>query len=134
MYNSTDILKMLNEGKTVDEIAKSFTNALNEAQKKKEEESKACLRRKTQIKDMEEILDSIISYITKYYPNLPVEELKEALDAEEIVDSMEELVKEFKNLSKTLESLTSTPAAKTKKTAPSSYPIDFDAFFKKYGL
>ena len=67
MYNINDILAQLQGGKSADEIAKSFTDALNAAIQKQNE---ADARRKAKICDMTNLIEDIIDFISEYYPEV----------------------------------------------------------------
>ena len=64
MYSEQDILKLMREGRSADEIAEAFTKSLNAAmntyRKEKEENAKA--------KEEASIANSINSYLKKHYP------------------------------------------------------------------
>ena len=70
MIDTKDILGMMAEGKTAEDIAKMMADALNEATRIQEEEKKkdAVLAQKKI--DAEDLADALIVFIDDYYPDL----------------------------------------------------------------
>ena len=70
MIDTKDILGMLAEGKTAEDIAKMMADALNEATRIQEEEKKkdAVLAQKKI--DAEDLADALVVFIDDYYPDL----------------------------------------------------------------
>ena len=116
MYNAETIMSLLNEGMTAEEIAKSFTEALNKAvQEKKEADS----LKNHKHADMKSLLEDVLIYINTYHPNI-LPEVKEIDD-----DDVDELIKAFDDVVPQLETLADMvkelPAVRKVKikTAPS---------------
>lgn len=85
MYNMNDILAQLQGGQSAEEIAKSFTDALNAAIQKQNEVD---ARRKAKISDMANLIDDIIDFISEYYPEV----LPEDADLDISEDDVAELI------------------------------------------
>jgi len=146
-YNSNDILKMIQEGKSVDDIAKEFTAALNEAKKideakraeaKEEEARKKVQERADKIADMGKMKDAIAAYIKRWYPNLAAQYKDIDITAEDLVDLVDETVAEmreafsmFGNFAHMLKPGNATLSIKTDK---SNLDNVFDTFFKNNGI
>lgn len=64
MYSEQDILKLMREGCSADEIAESFTKSLNAAMDTYRKEEKENIKAEEETS----IADSINSYLKKYYP------------------------------------------------------------------
>ena len=64
MYSEQDILKLMREGRSADEIAKDFTKALNAAMNAYRKEEEENIRTEEEAS----IATSITSYLKKYYP------------------------------------------------------------------
>lgn len=70
MIDTKDILSMMAEGKTAEEIAKMMADALNEATRIQEEEkNKEAVLAQKKI-DAEDLADALIVFIDDYYPDL----------------------------------------------------------------
>ena len=119
------ITSLLNEGRSIDDIAGEFTRALNEA-KKRDEERKAAEAQKEKErveKEKQEWLHSILrdicDYIAKFYPELA--DVVDEMDAQALADSSKTLaemietyvINPFRLLVKKEEK---TPSVDTKKT------------------
>ncbi len=111
MYDMNTILKAMAEGKTADDLAKEFSDALNaaNAEIKRQEEEKT-LAKNLKIERLAKIIEDICSYVLNYYadalPNEIIDELNgsspesyiesaKEVDAliEEIVPSLPMLIK-----------------------------------------
>ena len=69
MIDTKDILGMMAEGKTAEDIAKMMADALNEATRIQEEEKKDAVLAQKKI-DAEDLADALIVFIDDYYPDL----------------------------------------------------------------
>lgn len=121
MYSVENIMSLLHEGMTAEEIAKSFTEALNKAvQEKKEIDT----RKYQKHADMKSLLEDVLIYINTYHPNV-LPEVKEVDD-----DDVDELIKAFDDVVPQLETLADMvkelPAVRKVKirTAPSAQAAD----------
>ena len=109
MYNMNDILAQLQSGQSAEEIAKSFTDALNAAIQKQNE---ADARRKAKISDMANLIDDIIDFISKYYPEVLPEDADLDISEDAITELIDELDTAIPQLLKDLEKLTAKPISK----------------------
>lgn len=114
-YNPESILALLEKGKTSDDLAKEFTDALNSAlalQEKKEKEKAAAeearakekaaaeAKRKQQKADTEALVDHFHSYFEEYYPEV---KFKGDFTAAKLIDLIEGFInveKAFKDMPK----------------------------------
>lgn len=127
-YNIDDILALLNKGMTADEIAESFTNALNSAIK----ENEANNQKKEKIADADNLVKALNDFIKKYYPDTLIFDFT----GEDFINAIDALVPEIKRLNKLTElfipqSSTDNPTTTPKKTETED-PIAY--FLKSFGL
>lgn len=136
MYNMNDILAQLQSGQSAEEIAKSFTDALNAAIQKQNE---ADARRKAKIRDMANLIDDIIDFIREYYPEVLPEDADLDITDDEVAELIDELDTAIPQLLKDLEELAAKPTS-TRETHPSAKHVTFEAndaiekFFRQNGL
>lgn len=141
MYNSDTILSLLQNGHSAEDIAKSFTDALNNAiqeQKVAEKAKKAAFQKHA---DMKNILEEVLLFFSTYYPEL-VPEVEEISDEEiaKFIDLIDEAVPDIVELVKALKSLQNltfpAPATKRKVTVKKTNSVDdiIDAFLKAHNL
>ena len=147
MYNINDILAQLQSGKSADEIAKSFTDALNAAIQKQNEQTKADERRKAKISDMTNLAEAIIDFISEYYSEVMPKDMDLDIteaDVAELIDELDTAIPQLVSAFKGFEELTVKPIGTTKKH-PNVESVTFDAkdfsfgdamekFFKQNGL
>lgn len=142
MYNINDILAQLQSGKSADEIAKSFTDALNAAIQKQKEQSKADARRKAKISDMTNLAEAIIDFISEYYSEvIPKDmdlDITEA-DVAELIDELDTAIPQLVSAFKDFEELIGTTKKHpTTKKSPEAKDFSFgdamEEFFKQNGL
>lgn len=126
MFNYEDILANLQDGVSAEEIAKAFTDSLNQAMKVQEEE-KAKLAQKQEIAaDAQKVADVFNWFTQKHYGDVAKGETVKADDILAIYDLISSLdikVDKLKNGVKT-----------TFQLGEDMIDIAFDKFFKKYGL
>lgn len=156
MYNMNDILAQLQGGQSADQIAKSFTDALNAAIQKQNEQSEANARRQAKISGMTSLIKDTIDFISEYYPEVLSEDMDlefTKADVAELIDELDAAIPELVQLTsalKGLEELTTKSAepigtAKMTIKRPGVKPITFEAknvsfgdaiekFFKQNGL
>ena len=102
MYDMNDILKAMAEGKTADDLAKEFTDALNAANAKLEEErleaeklAKKNQERVDKIKELKGIVLSMQDFIAEYYLDHVPEDYKalitQEIEDEAIADALDEI-------------------------------------------
>lgn len=123
MYNTNDILAMLNKGMTADEIAKSFTDSLNAAIKENETNSK----KKEKIEDAEALMATFTNFMNKHYPNT----IELEFTGEDLVEAIDELIPELKKFTQLMEVLAPKESSAPKENAPID-PISY--FLKSYNL
>ena len=147
MYNINDILAQLQSGQSADEIAKSFTDALNAAIQKQNEQTKANERRKAKICDMTNLAEAIIDFISEYYSEvIPKDmdlDITEA-DVAELIDELDTAIPQLASAFKGFEELTVEPIGTTKKSPgvksvtlkaeDFSFGDAMEKFFKQNGL
>ena len=153
MYNINDILAQLQSGQSADEIAKSFTDTLNAAIQKQNEQNKADARRKAKISDMTNLAEAIIDFISEYYSEvIPKDmdlDITEA-DVAELIDELDTAIPQLVSAFKGFEELIVKPASHvepigTAKKRPNVESVTFKAedfsfgdamekFFKQNGL
>ena len=150
MYNINDILAQLQSGQSADEIAKSFTDALNAAIQKQKEQNKAEERRKAKICDMTNLAEAIIDFISEYYSEVMPKDMDLDIteaDVAELIDELDVAIPQLVSAFKDFEELTVSkvePIGTTKKR-PGAKSVTFKAedfsfgdamekFFKQNGL
>lgn len=109
MYNMNDILAQLQGGQSAEEIAKSFTDALNAAIQKQNE---ADARRKAKISDMANLIDDIIDFIREYYPEVLPEDADLDISEDDVAELIDQLDTAIPQLLKDLEELAAKPISK----------------------
>ena len=153
MYNINDILAQLQSGQSADEIAKSFTDALNAAIQKQNEQTKADERRKAKICDMTNLMEAIIDFIDEYYHEVMPKDMNLDIteaDAVKLIDELDTAIPQLVSAFKAFEELTVKPASRvepigTAKKHPGAKSVTFKAedfsfgdamekFFKQNGL
>ena len=150
MYNINDILAQLQSGQSADEIAKSFTDALNAAIQKQNEQTKADERRKAKICDMTNLAEAIIDFISEYYSEVMPKDMDLDIteaDVAELIDELDTAIpqlvsafKDFKELTvshvKPIGTAKKRPGAKsvTFKAEDFSFGDAMEKFFKQNGL
>lgn len=159
MYNMNDILAQLQGGQSADQIAKSFTDALNAAIQKQNEQSEANARRKAKISDMADLIEDIVNFIDEYYPELLPEDMDLEITEDEVAELIDELdaavpqLVQLTSALKGLEELAAKPVSKLEPIGtakmtikrPGAEPVTFEAkdvsfgdamekFFRQNGL
>ena len=153
MYNMNDILAQLQGGQSADQIAKSFTDALNAALQKQNEQKAANARHQAKISDMADLIEGLINFISEYYPEVLPEDVDLEITDEDVtalIDELDAAVPQLVQLTsalKGLEKLTAEPVGTVKATIkrPGAEPVTFEAkevsfgdamekFFRQNGL
>ena len=153
MYNMNDILAQLQGGQSADQIAKSFTDALNAALQKQKEQSEANARRQAKISDMADLIEDIVDFISEYYPEVLPEDMDLEIPEEDIaglIDELDAAIPQLTSALKGFERLASSrvePIGTAKMTIkrPGAEPVTFEAkdvsfsdamekFFRQNGL
>lgn len=131
MFDTDEILAMLQDGYTTDEIASKFTDSLNEAreiQEKQEKELKYQEFLDERDAQMEVVLTALYNYLEIYEPNGKelANSIKELLDGEGSIrafcDEFAEIIEAGNALKKFVDE------------APSSYDDILDTFLKDMNL
>ena len=147
MFNTDELTAALQNGANPDEIAKSFTDALNTAIKaQKEAEEKAAKKNKIRaerVEALQGIIDAIEDFVADFYPDMYDAEVFESFDIEELdkvvleayedVKRMAPLFDSLKDLEKHLkmgDNVTKTVAIKKTKTTDQAIAD----FLRKSGL
>ena len=159
MYNMNDILAQLQGGQSADQIAKSFTDALNAAIQKQNEQSVANARRQAKISDMADLIEDLVDFISEYYPEVLPEDVDLEITEEDVaglIDELDAAVPQLVQLTsalKGLEELTAKPVSRVEPIGtakmtikrPGAEPVTFEAkevsfgdamekFFRQNGL
>lgn len=159
MYNMNDILAQLQGGQSADQIAKSFTDALNAAIQKQNEQNEVNARRQAKISDMADLIEDIVDFISEYYPEVLPEDVDLEIteeDVAQLIDELDAAIPQLVQLTsalKGLEELTAKSAshvepigtAKMTVKCPGAKPVTFEAkdvsfgdamekFFRQNGL
>lgn len=156
MYNMNDILAQLQGGQSADQIAKAFTDALNAAIQKQNEQSEAKVRRQAKISDMTVLIEYIIDFVSEHYPELLPEDMDLEITEDEVaklIDELDAAVPQLVQLTSALEELTAKPVSKLEPIGtakmtikrPGAKPVTFEAkdvsfgdamekFFRQNGL
>lgn len=97
MVNQKDIFTALQNGEDPQVIANAFAEALNaaikekaEADKKAAEATKAAENAQRKITCMDHILNELFDFLAEFYPEIYVAELRERINAVEVVKVMDE--------------------------------------------
>lgn len=109
MFNTDELTAALQNGANPDEIAKSFTDALNTAIKaQKEAEEKAAKKNKIhaeRVEALQGIIDAIEDFVEDFYPDMYDAEMFESFDAKELDKVVAEAYKEVKRMAPLFDSL-----------------------------
>ena len=109
MFNTDELTAALQNGANPDEIAKSFTDALNTAIKaKKEAEEKAAKKNKIRaerVEALQGIIDAIESFVEDFYPDMYDAKVFESFDAEELDKVVLEAYEDVKRMAPLFDSL-----------------------------
>ena len=109
-----DILKRLMNGESADAIAKEFTDALNNAMQEMEAQKEAEHQKVQKLMDTQNLIDVVIDYIKKYYPEVVADVTSFDLSAEELIEALDESLPKVVELNKAVVELDKllTPVAK----------------------
>lgn len=103
MFKYEDILAMMNTGATPEDIAKEFTNTLNQAIKAQEEQKKEDAKAKEMLADAHEVADVFNAFTNKWYGDIAGHNItaEEILDVYELIAGLNIKVDKIKNGVKT---------------------------------
>ena len=109
MFNTDELTAALQNGANPDEIAKSFTDALNTAIKaQKEAEEKAAKKNKIRaerVEALQGIIDAIENFVEDFYPDMYDAKIFENFDAEELDKVVLEAYNDVKRMAPLFDSL-----------------------------
>ena len=109
MFNTDELTAALQNGANPDEIAKSFTDALNTAIKaQKEAEEKAAKKNKIhaeRVEALQGIIDAIEDFVEDFYPDMYDAKVFESFDAKELDKVIAESYEEVKRMAPLFDSL-----------------------------
>lgn len=101
MFNQKDLLTALQNGENPEKIAQQFADALNGAiaqQKKEADEAKAqaeaAAKKQARVAAINNILDSVQEFIKEFYPDMYNPEMLSELDAAELDKAIEQAYEE----------------------------------------
>ena len=109
MFNTDELTAALQNGANPDEIAKSFTDALNTAIKaQKEAEEKAAKKNKIRaerVEALQGIIDAIEDFVENFYPDMYDAKVFESFDVEELDKVVLEAYEDVKRMAPLFDSL-----------------------------
>ena len=109
MFNTDELTAALQNGANPDEIAKSFTDALNTAIKaQKEAEEKAAKKNKIRaerVEALQGIIDAIEDFVEDFYPDMYDAKVFESFDTEELDKVVLEAYEDVKRMAPLFDSL-----------------------------
>ena len=109
MFNTDELTAALQNGANPDEIAKSFTDALNTAIKaQKEAEEKAAKKNKIhaeRVEALQGIIDAIEDFVKNFYPDMHDAKMFEDFDVEELDKVVAEAYEDVKRMAPLFDSL-----------------------------
>ena len=128
MFNKEDILARLQNGEDAQKIANEFADLLNGVIEEKAQADAASKRQNEKIKDAEHMINAIVDYMSKWYPDLELGDIEyDTLEVMDAIDATVPEVRKLMELAKKVEKL-AAPAPKITTTDP------FAAFFKFHNL
>ena len=140
MFDMNMILAEMAEGKTADDLAKEFTDALNAvnakieadriAAEKAAKEKEAAERAKRKVNALKDIMIDIIDFINTYYGDQLPSEVVEALNNEITDETVADVAKEIDALIKMTPMLFALIDAEEKSPLSNSKWISFKPTFK----
>lgn len=136
MYDVNTILAAMAEGKTADDLAKEFTDALNAANAKLEadrieaEEAAAERAKSAKIAAFKNIMTDIIDFVNTFYADQMPSEVVAALNGEIKDETVAEVVEEIDNLIKMAPMILALINAEKKSPLSKSQWISFKPTFK----
>ena len=108
MFNTDELTAALQNGANPDEIAKSFTDALNtaiKAQKEAEEKAAKNKARAERVEALQGIIDAIEDFVEDFYPDMHDAKMFEDFDVEELDKVVAEAYDEVKRMAPLFDSL-----------------------------
>ena len=126
MWDINDIIKMMSEGKTADEIAQEFADTLNAAI----EENEKCCAERCKRKAASELVDCFFSFLETFYPDLDFG-INEPGVKDTVLDDFIKTIDEMADLFRSIDKAMKPEVEKKKLTAEDEA---FKSFFKLFGL
>ena len=125
--NYNDIAAMLAAGKTTDEIAKEFTDALNKAAAEQKAAEEAAKKNEAKSKKMDEISMAIAHALNEYAVLADIPDVKlRGAEVRTILDEFLPVIEQFKNVK--------IHVTKTEPKKMKSIDDVFTDFFKNMGI
>ena len=130
MFNTENILNMLQSGQDADAIAKQFTEALNQAIA----QQKAQDNFNEKVEFMQEIIDDLFDFIEEFYPDMEVSGARKEVDPVEIVRGLDDTYKEVSRIKKMLQAKKVVPVSKLQPKPATGGTDAIAEFLKRNGL
>ena len=90
MINMEQIMELMNQGMSADQIAQDFTSQLNAAIQKKKEQEEAKKVDAEKIAEANKILTLVFDFGEKYYPEIFDKKARGVIDAAGLVEAMDQ--------------------------------------------
>ena len=90
MMNMEQIMELMNQGMSADQIAQDFTSQLNAAIQKKKEQEEAKKVDAEKIAEANKILTLVFDFGEKYYPEIFDKKARGVIDAAGLVEAMDQ--------------------------------------------
>lgn len=90
MMNMEQIMELMNQGMSADQIAQDFTSQLNAAIQKQKEQEEAKKADVEKIAEAGKILDLVFAFGEKYYPEIFEKNMRGAFSAAGLVKAMDQ--------------------------------------------
>lgn len=136
MFNSNDILALLQEGKNAEDIAKSFADSLNAAikadaeAKAKEAEIQKAKEQKTA--DAKALMDLTTDYLRKYYPDVEIDDVEDVDAFISMLDTIMPMVSSITAATGNLRA--AMPHVEVKTYTGKDAEDVFKRFFQRHGI
>ena len=104
-FNMNDILTALQSGQDPQDIANSFADQLNAAIRQKAEDDKAATDKSYKIERVGKVLNAVLDLFEDFYPDLYVEDLRDAISTEDLIEAMDEAYTEIQRMTPVLSAL-----------------------------
>ena len=130
MFNTENILSMLQNGQDADIIAKQFAEALNQAVA----QQKAQDNFDEKVEFMQEIIDDLFDFIEEFYPDMDVSGARNEVDPAEIVRGLDDTYKEVVRLKKMFQAKKVVPVSKLQPKPATGGTDAITDFLKRNGL
>jgi len=140
MYSKDDIVRMLNEGTSIEDIAKSMTDTLNSAHDAYVAAQEEKERENDKLRELEDIVALLIDWVDKWHPNMV--DMTKDVDCAKIAKEVDDGLEGIYNLVKTIDKLNNIPLfnpIQKEEEKDCASPVKdatdpFKMFFKLHGL